>query len=1329
MIVLLFLLLTTSTATVVKIFDSEKIILDAPCTNYYGLFFIDNSQTGHSNLNTDIAIVDNFFDYSSSLRYTSSVTVTSQSISSVTNNFAVVSPNDFASLNMQINQVLSQQSSGSSVSFLNLAIQALQLDFTVSSQYSQNPIIIIIISSQVEDITNTAAVLSNLKTKSANTVKVLAIVMDQQYTSIASELVGGPQYVYAFNMNDQNKFVNTNNWILQQGCGSKNVPTISTTSVPTTQLCNAYVNIVIDATSDGQTSDQYRKQVNLVENYILTMWSDFSKLSTMIMYNETAIAYKAYNTYETIGDIKNFIGEYGQSTSQSTLLYGATYILDTQPPFTTYKNVMSTFVFLANINTMELLQAEGYARDLSASGRLSFITMGSNINSNTLSSLNPTNPIDVLDHITFINVPILTVNVTGYVSNLRGFDMVLSKHNKTYLNQYYGINIENKSFFTKDRLSNCGLLYCNVGLYLLHDTVYPIDIVKRKITDFKGAFYLKFMTNEMELIFNKFYIYGERYPLIICPYKRWVSIYSGVVFQPYDENGIVNENFYDTYIILPAYQRKINLTRFVCGDIIYADKTKLRIIYKFAKIDYHYTQIFLTSTISENLVCSENDKPSMYYHFAYNKDDRNMRYIGKNETRYEPIYYGELIYMYNKNNEKLKILQEEMSIVDRNTTITIEPKCINRLGNLPGTLNLYVDEKLVKFDKLSQIKRTGYLYITNEMLNKVYNIKCKIDIEQIDKSSTVSVYGSITNEHYDKIKKIDVLRHIIFINIKILTINISTIPPSLYGFFIKSYNNDKSIEKQYFVQNFKNDVYFHKENYSSCQLFHCEVGLYLLHNGTDAKKIEDDRITNFYGVFYIKLVTSDMMFVFHKFTIKGNKFPLIVCPYIRWVLDKAGLIFKPYEKSGIVYKNFYDRYIILPAYQRDINSPYFICGDIIYVDETKLRIIYKFIISNDEYMKIGVINLKNNVLVCNFNDKPSMYHHFVYDKYEKNMRYIMSNKINNELLYYGEIIYMYQADSKELNRLQKENAITDGKIFNQIDPTCAYELGSLPGTVNLYINNKLVKFNNTFNKSVNRNGIMYITPDMLNTQYHFECRIDLNDANKYPSITKYYNKTVKISFVKYDYDGNRETINNLTFRKNHFTNYAEYKCLIEKKREQDTNELISNVNNLTVLFLPQLDNNKEKWKTFNDVLIVCQRKFLDVGYLKNIKVYIDGNEFYELKMNKSLFKITESSIQFMHEKVRDISKKLKEAQTICYYKSTVGIEFKIVKDGKVLQEVIATKSANTNHNQNVLLTIEIIIFGIMLLILTLLILMLKKKHKKIKCERCELSSSITYSHS
>uniref|UniRef100_A0A0N5BR25 FdtA domain-containing protein n=1 Tax=Strongyloides papillosus TaxID=174720 RepID=A0A0N5BR25_STREA len=69
--------------------------------------------------------------------------------------------------------------------------------------------------------------------------------------------------------------------------------------------------------------------------------------------------------------------------------------------------------------------------------------------------------------------------------------------------------------------------------------------------------------------------------------------------------------------------------------------------------------------------------------------------------------------------------------------------------------------------------------------------------------------------------------------------------------------------------------------------------------------MSEAKVNDFEEIFYLKFGTTDMNLRLDKFTIDGNNFPLILCPYENWVSVKSATEFILYEGSGIEFTNLH----------------------------------------------------------------------------------------------------------------------------------------------------------------------------------------------------------------------------------------------------------------------------------------------------------------------------------------------------------------------------------------------------------------------------------------
>uniref|UniRef100_A0A0N4Z657 6-cysteine protein n=1 Tax=Parastrongyloides trichosuri TaxID=131310 RepID=A0A0N4Z657_PARTI len=578
------------------------------------------------------------------------------------------------------------------------------------------------------------------------------------------------------------------------------------------------------------------------------------------------------------------------------------------------------------------------------------------------------------------------------------------------------------------------------------------------------------------------------------------------------------------------------------------------------------------------------------------------------------------------------------------------------------------------------------------------------ELATLHKDEYLNIVGIVNNSSDRLSALLNLTENVTLSNVKILSLDISNLKPSLNGFRIRDRHN-RYDNNQFFANKHGNEKYITKSGRSSCQLYHCEVGLYILHKNANENDILSDKIKEISDAFYIKLITLDMKFTFHNFTINGNKFPLVVCPYDKWVISRSGLAFEPYDRNGFFYPEFHGMHIILPAYPRDNHAEYFTCGDMVYADSTRLKIVYEFKKNNSNFMRIEDINLMHGDLICGAEHKPTDYLHFSYDEYNKSMKYINISALHNEFLYYGDIVYLYSIDDEELIKMKNGS-----EVFNfsfpkkEVEPLCAKKLIQLPATINLYIDDKLEKFSSPLRSSAVDIKIIRITTEMLNKDYKFDCKIDLKKIKDKKFISKYYDKVVKGIFVKYDKDGNKKFINKISFTENDFTTYGKYKCIPEIIRNQGTKDIIDLVKNITIIIVPKLDSKKEIWGNQYKVSIFCPKKLHRFANLEDFVIKPCKGNLCDLKKNKEFFDTNGDNVIFKHDKFFEKGFKIYNVTIKCSYKTIDGIKFDTRRDISVLEKVYESQNDKKKDKmdiKSILLCFAIVMFGLLFLAVTI----------------------------
>ncbi|CEF65021.1 Hypothetical protein SRAE_1000327400 [Strongyloides ratti] len=583
--------------------------------------------------------------------------------------------------------------------------------------------------------------------------------------------------------------------------------------------------------------------------------------------------------------------------------------------------------------------------------------------------------------------------------------------------------------------------------------------------------------------------------------------------------------------------------------------------------------------------------------------------------------------------------------------------------------------------------------------------------------------GSVNKKNSKLTQVIDIFPHMTMKNVRILNLNINKYKSGNAGFKITIDKNHKN--NQMFGQGHASDDYFIKISYSTCQLLHCEGGIYLLHKKPSTNFIAKN-ITNFYGAFYLKFISNDMFFLLDEFNIYDNEFPLITCPYIKWTSLYSGTKFVPLENSGIIFKKFQERQILVPGYQRNKYSNIFICGYLIYIDNSKLTIGHKITYHQQSDLKIKTFDNPKDIWICNSNDSPSKYFHFAFSKNIKGnnkMRYIKYDLLKENNLYYDDVIYLYDKNNEVIKEL-KEYGVIDFKGMKIVKPKCANKLSPRKGIVKIVNENK-IKVSNTNNDI----EIMYVNEDMLNNITSYKCKIIIDGVKENPYLSNFYEHETELLLVSKDIFENKIIHKNIVF-KNNFNGFEKYSCDINVKNKFFND--ISYIKNLTFVTIPinsSVSMKKEFWNTKDDILIQCPIKITTIGTFYSMIVIVSENLLYKktLNDNSKMFYNEDNFIRFRHLDllVKDIS--LQNVTTKCIYKTYKNMTFSITKNGKILNFIFYQFTNNTNYLFFIMLVLGILIVIFIIFVIIIIIIKKKKpiKESKNTFEKLSLTSSLS----
>uniref|UniRef100_A0A0K0EFT6 6-cysteine protein n=1 Tax=Strongyloides stercoralis TaxID=6248 RepID=A0A0K0EFT6_STRER len=581
-------------------------------------------------------------------------------------------------------------------------------------------------------------------------------------------------------------------------------------------------------------------------------------------------------------------------------------------------------------------------------------------------------------------------------------------------------------------------------------------------------------------------------------------------------------------------------------------------------------------------------------------------------------------------------------------------------------------------------------------------------------------------------KEIHILPYMVLKNIRILELDISEYKTGEAGIMINSKDGDKYY--QIFGQVHRDVSFFTKYEYSTCQLFHCEPGLFFLHYEADDDFVEK-KVTDFYGIFYTKFISNDMYFKLDKFELYRDMYPLIICPYTRWTSTFSGVEFVPQDKSGIVFKKFSERQILLPGYNRSYDSNFFVCGHLKYMDDTELTVGHEinYIESkiNGSSFQFKKYEDTNELWTCDTNESPKDYFHFIYSKNKQSdnkMRYVEYNMLEKNYLYYDDVIYLYKKNQRVLRLLEKAG-VEHGDKTIIIKPKCANTLSPRKGIVKL-VNTK----NSVIVSGSNETQTMYVQEDMLNVVNEFKCQIFIDGAEKNSYLSKFYDNEVEFSLVSKDTSGNKIIHNNILF-KNNVNSFDKYECELNVKNSFfNYTNYIENLAFITVPTNLSITNKNEVWKGQNYILIQCPDKFSTIGVIDSMEVIISKTESYNSLQNNNeiMFYDEDNFKRFRHIDLFAKNITIEDVTTKCAYKTSNNATFSIVKNGKVLNKIITGSNNNNTNASNltiiILISLATIIFALItsFIILTLVrtaLLRIKKRKQKRNGSLGDLSAS------
>uniref|UniRef100_A0A0N5BN51 Ig-like domain-containing protein n=1 Tax=Strongyloides papillosus TaxID=174720 RepID=A0A0N5BN51_STREA len=570
-------------------------------------------------------------------------------------------------------------------------------------------------------------------------------------------------------------------------------------------------------------------------------------------------------------------------------------------------------------------------------------------------------------------------------------------------------------------------------------------------------------------------------------------------------------------------------------------------------------------------------------------------------------------------------------------------------------------------------------------------------------------------------------------NIKILEIDISKYQPGEIGILMRV-KMGLSGGVLYMYGEERSNGLLEVSNDTTCQLAECELGLYLFSKNNN-KEIKDIDNTDVLGIFYMRLVTSDMNLRLGKFLVYRNQFPLIICPDENWLIKENGLVFVPFETNGISFNNFNKRYLMLPGYPRSDDTDVFVCGYIKYLDGSQLTISHEIEIrKNNEHVEDENQNTPNDevetfksiedIRNCKESTDDVNYYHFIFSYNVKGyhkMKYIEKDLLEKNQIYYNDIIYLYDRNGEKIKYLESKS-ISNGDSLPFINPTCIREIPQLKFKVNLLSSNGSKIFESSQNIQT-----LNVYDGMLNRDNFYRCEIVIDEATTFPYLSKFYDREMEVLLISKDDLGNKIIHNKINF-KNNLEGFKKYECEIRLKNSNFKYEYP--IENLTFVTIPKdisIPQQDEVWQTRDDIVIQCSARISNMAKLENIKVLLSKNLIVEFSNGKNEKNFVEEDgfIKFKYEHLFEEDVDVTNITTECIYKTLNQETISIIKNGRVVEKIIAKKNNNINNSNNVnednktkaIIGIVVGVFIIIVAIIVSIIILVRIKHTNKKKKR------------
>uniref|UniRef100_A0AAF5CQ02 Uncharacterized protein n=1 Tax=Strongyloides stercoralis TaxID=6248 RepID=A0AAF5CQ02_STRER len=589
-------------------------------------------------------------------------------------------------------------------------------------------------------------------------------------------------------------------------------------------------------------------------------------------------------------------------------------------------------------------------------------------------------------------------------------------------------------------------------------------------------------------------------------------------------------------------------------------------------------------------------------------------------------------------------------------------------------------------------------------------------------------------------KEIYLFEHLVLQRVQIFEINITFAQTRSDGIRV-SYAKNSNLYQTITVGHPKKE-HLIQSTLNTCHLLHCQNGFIFIHSKKSGMDIIELKISDFTQIVYEKFITDSGKLLFGPINIEGNHFPLILCPYYDWVNTFSKVTFNPKEKNGIKYSSFGNSHILLPIYPRHSYSTMFICGEMEYIDETKLDIGYEIIIEKrTKKLEVKELNLLKNTLSCKDELSEQSYYYFAYsinNNKEATMKNIFINNFKDFRIYHNNIIYMYDKNGKKIKELEKKGfnflseTVNNKYNYPIIKPSCAKRVKPLNASLKVFTESgEEIKFSeNQENSDIKR---FLIDKNIMEKKNKYECRIVIDNINGKEYLKDFYNNVFVGKLISIDDNGNEKIIKTLEFKKN-FEGFGKYSCILSSLDGKKLHKDSKYIKPITFETFPSemiKEIQKTTWQSVRTIIIDCNKKIYNFAKLSDMYVIFSKTSKYKYSVKNETVMFFEENefVRFKHMDYNFNENNLTKINYHCIYSTSSNATFTIKKSGIILEkEISILKEDNKSKTSTILIVILILLItGIFCaIIISIIIIKKAKKAKKLR-KKLGLNSFISNS--